>query len=217
MWAEINADSLQPVPGVALGTGSHQKHISIYKISAYGRLCGYQHNIPAPVIAGTDIIDIKRMRKIGDDVFKRILCCFQFNYTKCHINQVFGIKQGLEVGSVFPWIHIMIYLSLFFHDLIITIRKETLDRDVEFVLFIRKFFHIRRQDRPGGRGSFYAKNIGKILKFTVKDQIIRFIATVCRDNVFFGMIRIKMIEYFMQGTAFIWLLTRLNNDIKESL
>jgi len=36
MWAEINADSLQPVPDITLGTGFCQKYIGIYKISAYG-------------------------------------------------------------------------------------------------------------------------------------------------------------------------------------
>ena len=77
-------------------------------------------------------------------------------------------KENKEI----PWIHIMIYRSLFFHHLIITIRKETLDGDVKFILVIRQIFNIRRQYGPGRRGRFHTKNIRKIFQFTMKDQII---------------------------------------------
>ena len=47
---EINADSLLPVPDIRSGMESYRKFIGISKISAYGILCRYRHNIPSHMI-----------------------------------------------------------------------------------------------------------------------------------------------------------------------
>ena len=54
MRVEINADNLFPVPGIASGMGYYKKFIGISKISAYGELCRYPHNLPAFAIDADD-------------------------------------------------------------------------------------------------------------------------------------------------------------------
>ena len=50
--------------------------IGIFKISAYGELCRYRDNSPPPVVAVFDVIDIKGIGEICDNVFICIVAGF---------------------------------------------------------------------------------------------------------------------------------------------
>ena len=50
MWIKINADSLLTMPDIGSGMESYRNFIGISKISAYGELCRYRHNLPTAAI-----------------------------------------------------------------------------------------------------------------------------------------------------------------------
>ena len=50
------------------------------------------------------------------NVFKCIWSCFYFENTKLNDTKVLTIKKWLKMWSILRWIHVVIYLSLLFHE-----------------------------------------------------------------------------------------------------
>lgn len=73
------------------------------------------------------------------NVFKCIWSCFYFENTKLNDTKVLTIKKRLKMRSILRWIHVMIYLSLFFHDFCLLICKKACNRDIELIFVIGKF------------------------------------------------------------------------------
>ena len=51
----------------------------------------------------------------------------------------------------------------------------------------------------------------------MKDEVLRFIASISGNDVTFGIVRFKVVEHGMQCGALIRLLSGLNDNIKKSL
>lgn len=88
---------------------------------------------PPPVVAFPYIFQCERRGKVGDDI---LICCvrgFDLNDTERHIDEMAGIKQGLEMRDRFIGVHIAVNIFLLLHDFILFISKEPPDGDIKFV------------------------------------------------------------------------------------
>ena len=100
-----------------------------------------------------------RKRSICNNVFKCIWSCFYFENTKLNDTKVLTIKKRLKMRSILRWIHVMIYLSLLFHDFCLLICKKACNRDIELIFVIRKFIYKGWEHTFAGGRRFYPENI----------------------------------------------------------
>ena len=79
---------------------------------------------PSHVIAVFDIFQVKRVGKIGNDIFVCIFSSFDFKDTKLHEIKVLPIQKCLEMGNILIGTHVVINMGLLVHDIGVFIRKE---------------------------------------------------------------------------------------------